>query len=209
MGRRRLQPQPRATAAVALLSALLLLLVLSTAAALPDGTGSGLSARVQSLLAGMTLEQKTGQMLQLDLVGFLNPGTLEVNRTRLEETLRKYHVGSILNSPFTLGPSGGKDGWTAADWKGVVRSIHQAALAQGEVPVLYGIDRYVHILESMCSFFFVFLRIQVCMYMINPDGLTHHHTRKSHTACTAPITSTARRSSPSRSTRPRPSTARS
>lgn len=147
MGRRCLQQQPRVTAAVALLPALLLLLllVLSTAAALPDGTGSGLSARVKSLLAGMTLEQKAGQMLQLDLVGFLNPGTLEVNRTRLDETLRKYHVGSILNSPFTLGPSGGKDGWTAADWKGVVRSIHQAALAQGEVPVLYGIDRYVHI----------------------------------------------------------------
>jgi len=101
------------------------------------------SSRVQSLLAGMTLEEKVGQMLQLDLVGFLNPGTLELNRTRLESTMRDYHVGSILNSPFTLGPSGGKDGWTAADWKGIVRSIHEASLAQGEVPVLYGIDRCV------------------------------------------------------------------
>lgn len=121
-------------------AALLIALPLAAAAA-ASTAASGLSARVQSLLASMTMEQKVGQMLQLDLVGFLKPGTLELNRTRLEATLKQYHVGSILNSPFTLGPSGGKDGWTAADWKGIVRGIHQAALAQGEVPVLYGIDR--------------------------------------------------------------------
>lgn len=136
MGRLRRQMQSAAFAAL-LLAAAVAAAGIGTAA---SGAAAGVSSRVQSLLAGMTLEQKAGQMLQLDLVGFLNPGTLEVNRTRLEETLRKYHVGSILNSPFTLGPSGGKDGWTAADWKEIVRSIHQAALAQNEVPVLYGID---------------------------------------------------------------------
>lgn len=91
----------------------------------------------------MSLEGKIGQMLQLDLVGFLIPGKLEINKTKLETAFREYHVGSILNTPFTLGPSGGKNGWTAAEWKGIVRTIHEAALATGEIPVIYGVDRYV------------------------------------------------------------------
>lgn len=120
--------------------AMLLLLAAATTTA---SSATATTARVQTLLAGMTMEQKVGQMLQLDLVGFLDPVTQELNRPLLEETLRDYHVGSILNSPFTLGPFAGKDGWTAGEWKGVVRSIHEAAMAQGEVPVLYGIDRWV------------------------------------------------------------------
>lgn len=121
-------------------AALLLLLVAAVSSSSATATTT---ARVQALLAGMSLEQKVGQMLQLDLVGFLDPVTHELNRPLLEETLRDYHVGSILNSPFTLGPFAGKDGWTAGEWKGIVRGIHEAAMAQGEVPVLYGIDRWV------------------------------------------------------------------
>ena len=112
---------------------LLPLLPLLAAAASP-------SSRVHTLLATMSLEEKVGQMLQLDLLSFLNPGTLELNTTRLAQTLRQYHVGSILNSPFTLGPAGGKDGWTAADWKALIRTIHETALEVGAVPPLYGID---------------------------------------------------------------------
>lgn len=34
------------------------------------------SDRVETILSKMTLEQKVGQMLQLDILKFLNPGTL-------------------------------------------------------------------------------------------------------------------------------------
>ena len=43
----------------------------------------------------------------------------ELNMTKLESTLADYHIGSILNCPFGLGPSGGKSGWTAKEWKEV------------------------------------------------------------------------------------------
>jgi len=98
------------------------------------------SLKVQDLLSSMSLEQKVGQMLQLDLVGFLDPGSLDLNTTRLAAVFRKYHIGSILNSPFTLGPCGGKNGWSAGEWKELLRRIHSTAQEVGILPPLYGID---------------------------------------------------------------------
>lgn len=86
-------------------------------------------------------------MLQLDLVGFLEADTLTLNTTRLAAVLREYHVGSILNSPFGLGPSHGKDGWTAGEWKSLIRQIHETAQEVGAIPPIYGIDRCVLSLE--------------------------------------------------------------
>ena len=119
----------------------LLFLLLAASAAVVAPSPDQLSTKVQSLLASMSLEEKVGQMLQLDLVGFLEPGSLRLNTTRLAAVFREYHVGSILNSPFTLGPSHGKDGWTAGEWKSLIRQIHEVAQEVGALPPVYGIDR--------------------------------------------------------------------
>jgi len=121
----------------------LLFLLLAASAAVVAPTPAQRSIKVQSLLASMSLEERVGQMLQLDLVGFLEPGSLTLNTTRLAAVFREYHVGSILNSPFTLGPSHGKDGWTAGEWKRLLRQIHETAQEVGALPPVYGIDRCV------------------------------------------------------------------
>lgn len=119
----------------------LLFLLLAVCAAVVVPSPAQRSTKVQSLLASMSLEEKVGQMLQLDLVGFLEPGSLSLNTTRLAAVFREYHVGSILNSPFTLGPSHGKDGWTAGEWKSLIRQIQEVAQEVGALPPVYGIDR--------------------------------------------------------------------
>ena len=57
------------------------------AAAVPPATAAdaAIDARVQSIVAGMTLEQKIGQMTQPDI------------RSIKPDEVRQYYIGSILN----------------------------------------------------------------------------------------------------------------
>jgi uncharacterized protein Usg len=43
----------------------------------------------------------------------------EVDVPKLKEYISQYHVGSILNSPFSSGRVGHKTCWTAKEWKQV------------------------------------------------------------------------------------------
>ena len=63
-----------------------------------------IAAKVERLLSQMTLEEKIGQMTQVD---FLVIGVPEqekpefpIDQDKLETAVLKYHVGSILNSPI-------------------------------------------------------------------------------------------------------------
>eukprot|EP00953_Heterococcus_sp_UTEX-ZZ885_P011101 6432-Heterococcus_DN1.PRE.1 len=99
------------------------------------------SARVERLLAAMTVEEKAGQMVLLDLNTFIikdaTSGGATLDEPKLRQWLHQYSFGALFNSPAAI------DGvnWTAAEWRAVIRRIQQIAAGEGSgIPLLLGID---------------------------------------------------------------------
>ncbi|MDT5123301.1 MAG: beta-glucosidase [Acidobacteriota bacterium] len=93
------------------------------------------SRRVEELLARMTLEEKIGQMTQLE-IGLVTTGdgdNVRIDPDKLEKAVVKYGVGSILNV---------KDQALSVDkWHEIIRQIQEASQrTRLRIPVLYGID---------------------------------------------------------------------
>jgi beta-glucosidase len=91
--------------------------------------------RVEELLARMTLEEKIGQMTQLE-IGLVTTGegdNVRIDPDKLEKAVVKYGVGSILNV---------KDQALSVDkWHELIRQIEEASQrTRLKIPVLYGID---------------------------------------------------------------------
>ena len=93
------------------------------------------SRRVEALLARMTLEEKVGQMTQLE-IGMVTTGgdqTIQIDPAKLEKAVVKYGVGSILNVNGQALP--------VAHWHEIIRQIEEASRrTRLKIPVLYGID---------------------------------------------------------------------
>jgi beta-glucosidase len=102
----------------------------STRSKTPDYT-----AKIEALLGRMTLEEKVGQMTQLE-IGMICDGSnqsLKINPAKLEKAIVKYGVGSILNV------SG--EALTIDKWHEIIGQIQQAAKkSRLKIPVIYGID---------------------------------------------------------------------
>jgi beta-glucosidase len=99
-------------------------------------------ARVDSLLAHMTLEEKIGQMTQLTLSAFTAEGSPQRDSVRLDPAklragIVEHHIGSILN---VVGGALSLEGWNEA-----IRQIQGVAMRDTRlgIPILYGID-FVH-----------------------------------------------------------------
>ena len=110
--------------------------VIDRIVAAPTGTRVGnLDIRVDSLLGQMTLEEKVGQMMQLELGMVAKKDTFPqpIDPTKLRRVIHEYHVGSILNvvnAAFTLD-----------HWRTVVSAVQrEAQQTRLRIPVLYGID---------------------------------------------------------------------
>eukprot|EP01135_Chromosphaera_perkinsii_P001805 Nk52_evm74s210 gene=Nk52_evmTU74s210 len=106
-------------------------------------------AKIMELIESMSVEEKVGQMLQLDVHIFIEPGTNNVNMEKLKEIVSKYKVGSILNAPCSEHDCV----TTVKDWKNIINAIQGAVLNKSGggngIPILYGIDtvhgaQYVH-----------------------------------------------------------------
>ncbi len=102
---------------------------------------SPFAAEVDQLLSKMTLEEKIGQMTQIDFSVISIPEGQEsenpVDHAKLEEAIHRYHVGSILNTPTT--PN--NQAQPIETWRKVLSEIEQAtALTRLKIPVIYGID---------------------------------------------------------------------
>lgn len=91
--------------------------------------------RADELLAKMTLEEKVGQMTQLEISMVSNGRNQEIriDPAKLEKAVVKYGVGSILNVA---------DQALSLDrWHETIRQIQDAAKkTRNKIPVLYGID---------------------------------------------------------------------
>jgi beta-glucosidase len=98
-------------------------------AEIPPTSDPALEARVHAILAGMTLEQKIGQMTQPDI------------RSVTPEDVRRYYIGSILN---------GGGAWPAMnmhssvdDWLKLSDAFYRASMSTDmkvKVPVIWGTD---------------------------------------------------------------------
>lgn len=98
--------------------------------ALPDH-----EQQIKDLVSRMTLEEKVGQMTQLQL-GMVSKGQdseIEIDEAKLEKAVIKYGVGSILNvSNHAL---------TVEHWHRIIGAIQKAAAkTRLKIPVIYGID---------------------------------------------------------------------
>src|SRR6476661_2671302 len=98
-------------------------------AAIPATTDATLDAHVRSIVAGMTLEQKVGQMTQAEI------------RSITPDEVRRYYIGSILN---------GGGAWpamdmhsSAGDWLKLSDAFYRASMSTDmkvQVPVIWGTD---------------------------------------------------------------------
>ncbi len=91
---------------------------------------------IQALIDSMSIEEKVGQMTQLDirLVTRKNKdGSIEIDDKKLKKIIHTYKVGSILNAagyPLTIN-----------QWHTIIGRIQEEALkAETPIPVIYGID---------------------------------------------------------------------
>lgn len=91
--------------------------------------------RIEALLSRMTLEEKVGQMTQLE-IGMISTGqdqNIRLDPAKLEKAIVQYGVGSILNV---------KDQALTIDrWHEIIRQLQEASQrTRLKIPVIYGID---------------------------------------------------------------------
>lgn len=101
---------------------------------------SDIEAKVDSILKKMTLEEKIGQMTQLtlDVVGkgvsvYASDMPFELDEKMVDIVLRKYKVGSVLNTP-TNTPL------TNETWEKVITRLQKVAIEETGIPIIYGVD---------------------------------------------------------------------
>lgn len=93
--------------------------------------------KVESVLKDMTLDEKIGQMLQLNLpqIGHTDrQGKFVIDDDKLEEVIGKYKVGSLLNTPQTIPP-------TPQEWAVIVKKIQDKSMEVLGIPCLIGLDQ--------------------------------------------------------------------
>ena len=101
---------------------------------------SDIETKVDSILKKMTLEEKIGQMTQLtlDVVGkgasvYASDMPFELDEKMVDIVLRKYKVGSVLNTP-TNTPL------TNETWEKVITGLQKVAIEETGIPIIYGVD---------------------------------------------------------------------
>ena len=95
-----------------------------------------LEAKVEKTLQKMTLEEKIGQMLELnlDIMGKYDANRVwQLNETMLDTLISKWKVGSILNAPGTRAA-------TVAQWQEWIRLIQKKSMKYIGIPDIYGLD---------------------------------------------------------------------
>lgn len=103
-----------------------------------SGTGDEIDKKVQSMIAQMTLEEKVGQMTQINLNMILSNGygppwdSIQVDTLR--KIMKEKNIGSILNCI--------DHAYTIEKWHEIVTKIQDVATKETrlKIPVVYGID---------------------------------------------------------------------
>jgi hypothetical protein len=59
-----------------------------------------------------------------------------LDKEKLRSWLRQFHIGALLNTPFSAGCVGDVCGWNARQFRALVREIQIEAQAEGVPPLL-------------------------------------------------------------------------
>ena len=97
---------------------------------------ASIEAKIEKTLAKMTLDEKVGQMLELnlDIMGKYDAtGKWVLNETMLDTCISKYKIGSILNAPGTRAA-------TVAQWQEWIQLIQKKSMKYIGIPDIYGLD---------------------------------------------------------------------
>ena len=106
-----------------------------------SSTNSDIDKRIDSIMSDMSIEQKIGQMAQINLTVIANGPDkwssfepLQIDKDRIEKAINKYHVGSILNTTNNRARD-------ISTWNKIIDEIQSYALSsETAIPILYGID---------------------------------------------------------------------
>ena len=106
-----------------------------------SSTNSDIDKRIDSIMSDMSVEQKIGQMAQINLTVIANGPDkwssfepLQIDKERIEKAINKYHVGSILNTTNNRARD-------ISTWNKIIDEIQSYALSsKTAIPILYGID---------------------------------------------------------------------
>jgi beta-glucosidase len=120
---------------------LIILSVMAGRSVSAQETDNAIANKVKNLLSQMTLEEKVGQMTQIDftVIGVYKEQNAEgqIDPAKLEDAVINHHVGSILNTPFT--PD--NKAQSIEIWRKMMRTVQDAAArTRLKIPVIYGID---------------------------------------------------------------------
>ncbi len=98
-----------------------------------------IEAKIEALLQKMTLEEKVGQMCQLNIDVLQDRTTnpmqgFTLSEALLDTVIGKYKVGSILNVPNGMAQN-------TAKWQEIITRIQEKSMEELGIPCLYGVDQ--------------------------------------------------------------------
>lgn len=122
-----------------LLGALVLSLIACTTPS--SGAKDSIDQKVSELLSQMTLEEKVGQMAQINLTviakgpnKWASHEPMALDSERVAKAINQYHVGSILNTTNNRAR-------TPEEWNGVIGELQEyASKTRLGIPIVYGLD---------------------------------------------------------------------
>lgn len=98
---------------------------------------AAIEKKVKSQLSRMTLDDKIGQMLQLELSTMgsarLGEASFAVNETIMDSLIGKYRTGSVLNTPGRA--------VKAEHWYRIISDIQKKSIETIGIPCIYGLDQ--------------------------------------------------------------------
>jgi len=123
--------------------------------------------KLKNLLSEMTLEEKIGQMTQVDFSVIAAPEQLHtdnpIDQARLENAVLTHHVGSILNLPYNKAQS-------IDTWRKMTQTVQTvAAKSRLKIPVIYGLMQFMVLITRKRQF--CFLKPLTWRLLLTPNEL--------------------------------------
>ena len=143
--------------------------------------------KVESLLKSLSLEEKIGQMAQINITKILDDATLkhydsvtviQMDTVRFIQYIKDYHIGSFLNGR----------GITKSSWYKFMHQLHSLnqKYSKHKIPILYGVDHvhgssylkegtiFPHNLNIASTFDTVFSKEMAEVTVLETSGLGHN-----------------------------------
>lgn len=95
---------------------------------------NAIEKRVHEIVSGMTLDDKVGQMCEINVANILYDGKPEVDPAKLKAAIETYRVGSFLNVPHTGAVE-------PKIWYDLISKIQKESVRVLGIPDIYGVDQ--------------------------------------------------------------------